>query len=64
MDRTQWRAEVKKQLALQGKTLKDVADELGWKYGYTRQLVSYKDSMMNIRKLSEHLGIEPFKKWE
>lgn len=66
MNRVEWQAEVKKQLKLQNKSLKDIAETLGWTYGYTRQVVSYKRGVMNaVREISDLLGIEPYEvEWE
>lgn len=57
---TEWKAEVKKALALRGWTNKDLADATGYKHNYVCSITSGTQfSKAAIRKISDELGIEP-----
>ncbi len=53
-----WIAEVRKQLAIAGKTQKDLAEEIGLSYQYVRSLLSGSQQSESVqRKICDHLGI-------
>lgn len=62
MNRTEWKAEVRKALTLQGKTYQDIADGIGVSNNYVRQIMCGKKNLQSgIDKISEYLNIYPCK---
>jgi len=58
---TEWKAEVKKALALRKWSSKDLAESTGYKYAYVLAVISGTAvSRPAIRKISDELGIEPY----
>lgn len=62
MDRTEWKAEVEKQLILRGWKRQDLAEMLGVSRIYvTNTICGSVKSRKNVERISEALGIEPYK---
>lgn len=61
MKRTEWVAEVKKELTLRHMDMADLAKELGVSHGYIRNLVAgCNRSQGGVNKISKYLNIYPF----
>ena len=52
----EWIADVRRELYLRGKSLKDLAENIGMSYSYIRQIMTGKVESLNAEeKISEHL---------
>ena len=62
MNKIEWKAEVEKQLILQGKTRKSLAETLGYSWSHVANTICGSvRSKTAVERISEALGIEPYK---
>lgn len=61
MTRTEWKAELEKQMILRGWSRKDLADALDYSYSHVANTIcGASASATLVKKISEILGIEPY----
>ena len=62
MNRTEWKAEVEKQLILKGMTRSSLAKALGYSWSHVTNTISGSvHSRTAVDRISEALGIEPYR---